>query len=442
MSAMPAANGGAAGVHIPRTQSGMAGVAMLARRSLRQHSLSSAVTMLSIGLAAGLTMSVFSLRAQSRDAFLGGAGNFDAVLGAKGSRLQLVLNNVFHLESSPGNISWSVYETAKEHPGVAFAIPYAVGDNYMGARIVGTTTELFDAFQYRPGRRLAVQAGGRLFDMGLREAVVGAEAARRTGLAYGAIFQPTHGLEQNEAGHVHEEEYVVVGVLEPTGTPIDRVILIPLEGIMRMSGHILRTEDDDMYAAQAGEEIPDEVKQISAVMLGLRGPQAGLDLDEQFNKRDSKATLAFPIGAVMADLFDKLGWMVQVLGLVAILVVLVAGSAVLASIHNTINERRREFAILRALGARRSAVFSIILLESATIAAIGTVIGFAVYAAIMGTAAIIIRRQTGVVIDPWALNAALAWTPPGMIALGLIAGLIPAAKAYSTDVATHLAPQT
>jgi len=442
MSVTPSASEQGAGATLPAAHSGAAGVIMLARRSLRQHSLSSAVTMLSIALAAGLVMAVFSIRAQSRDAFLGGAGNFDAVLGAKGSKLQLVLNNVFHLESSPGNIPWSAYETVQEHPGVKFAIPYAVGDSYMGARIVGTTTDLFDKFEYRAGRKLAVQSGGRQFDMGLREAVVGAEAARRTGLTYASQFHPTHGIEQNEASHEHEEIYVVVGVLEPTGTPIDRVILIPLEGIMRMSGHILRTEDDDMYAAMPGEEIPDEVKQISAVMIGLRGPQAGLDLDEQFNKRDSGETLAFPIGAVMAELFDKLGWMVQVLGLVAILVVVVAGSAVLASIHNTINERRREFAILRALGARRSAVFSIILLESGFIAAIGAALGFVVYGGIMFVAAAVIQRQTGVVIEPWKFNPVLAWTPPGMVLLGLVAGLIPAAKAYSTDVATHLAPQT
>jgi len=439
MSHSPSTTGNTAA---PHAHMGLSGIFMLVRRSLRQHALSSGVTMLSIALAAGLVMSVFSLRSQSREAFLGGAGNFDAVVGARGSRLQLVLNNVFHLESSPGNIPWSIYETVVEDPGVAFAIPYAVGDNYMGARIVGTTSELFDKFEYRPGRRLAVQSGGRPFDMLRREAVVGAEVARRTGLAYGNQFQPSHGVSPGESTHVHEETYVVVGVLEPTGTPIDRVILIPLEGIMRMSGHVLRTEEDDMYAAQPGLEIPDEVKQISAIMIGLRGPQAGLDLDEHFNKRNSGATLAFPISAVMADLFDKLGWMVQVLGLVAVLVVIVAGSAVLASIHNTINERRREFAILRALGARRSTVFSIILMESTLIAAIGAALGFVVYGAIMSTAAMIIRRQTGVVIEPWAFNAVLLWTPPGMVLLGLLAGLIPAAKAYATDVATNLAPQS
>ena len=123
------------------------------------------------------------LQTVTDDAFLGGAGNFDAVVGARGSKLQLVLNNVFHLESSPGNIPWSIYETIREEPGVALAVPYAVGDNYLGARIVGTTTDLFDKFEHHRGRKLAVQSGGRLFDMTRREAVVGAEAARRTGLA-------------------------------------------------------------------------------------------------------------------------------------------------------------------------------------------------------------------------------------------------------------------
>src|SRR5438874_8056484 len=125
------------------------GLMVLVRRSLRQHALSSAVTIVSVGLAAGLTMAVFAINNQTYEAFTGGQVGFDAVLGARGSQLQLVLNTVFHLETSPGNIPWEMYTAVQKDPRVALAIPYAVGDNYRGFRIVGTTEEMFTKFEYQ-----------------------------------------------------------------------------------------------------------------------------------------------------------------------------------------------------------------------------------------------------------------------------------------------------
>jgi len=179
---------------------------------------------------------------------------------------------------------------------------------------------------------------------------------------------------------------------------------------------------------------------VSAVMLKLKNPQSGFILDQTINKQGKVATLAWPIGRVMAELFDKIGWVNRILSVVAYLVVFIAAGSILASIYNTINERRREFAILRALGARRNTVFSMIVLEAASIAALGSACGYAVYAAILSVVAIAVRAQTGVVLDVLEFHPALLLTPAVMIILGALAGLIPALKAYSTDVATNLAP--
>src|SRR5207248_2470704 len=149
------------------------GLMALVRRSLRQHLLSTVVTVVSVGLAAGLTMSVFAINHQTYEAFTGGPVGFDAVLGARGSQLQLVLNTVFHLETSPGNIPWEMYTTIKADPRVELAIPYAVGDNYKGFRIVGTTEEIFTRFEYQKGHKLVPEPPGRVFDPRRREAVIG-----------------------------------------------------------------------------------------------------------------------------------------------------------------------------------------------------------------------------------------------------------------------------
>ncbi len=412
------------------------GLWLIVSRSLRQHALSTAVTACSVAMAAGLVMAVFAIKSQTYDAFTGGSNGFDAVLGARGSQLQLVLNTVFHLETSPGNIPWSMYQAIAQDDGVALAVPYAVGDNYQGFRIVGTTPDLFEKFPGEGGIR--VESGGRFFTADAREAVVGSVVAQRTGLTTGATVNPYHGLIFDENKR-HEDEYTVVGVLEATNSPLDRIVWIPIEGVYRMSGHVLRGTGRN-FRPEAGQAIPEEHREVSAVMLKLKDPQAGIYLDQTINRQGTRATLAWPIGRSMADLFDKIGWVNRVLELVAYLVVLVAAGTILSSLYNTMNERRREFAILRSLGARKSTVFSAIVAEATAIAGLGALLGYVVYAGILGIAFLIVRAQTGVVLDVFKADPVLWMTPIAMIVVGALSGLVPAFKAYRTDVASNLVP--
>lgn len=416
---------------------GMSALFLLVRKNLRRHLLSTAITALSIALAAGLVMSVFVIKDQARSAFTGGPFGFDAVVGARGSQLQLVLNTVFHLETSPGNIPWSLYQQVKNDPRVDLAVPYALGDNFRGFRLVGTTTDIFERFEYRPGEKFEFQSG-RPFNSDRREAVVGSYVAEQTGLQRGQVITPYHGLNFREEAR-HDEEYVVAGILEPSNTPSDRVIWIPIEGIFRMEGHVLRGGGGDtIYRPASGESIPDEHKEVSAVMLKLTSPQAGFTLDQMVNRQGQVATLAWPVGRVMAELFNKIGWMHMVLEAVAYLVVVVAAGGILSALYNTMNERRREFATLRALGASRRLVSTSIILESGTISAIGAGIGFAVYAAIMTAAANIIRAQTGVHLEPFAPHIIHIVAPLAMIAVGCVAGIIPAVSAYRSAAIEQL----
>lgn len=390
---------------------------------MRQHALSTIITALSISLAGGLLMSVWTVKDQARAAFTGVNGGFDAVLGARGSKLQLVLNSIFHLEASPGNVSQADYLDIKKNRNVALAIPIAVGDNYKGYRLVGTIPELFKQVEYSPGKHYELEPGGNLFDPTRREAVAGSFAARKLGLKLGDTFHPYHGLIYNERDQ-HAETYVVVGILKPSNTPADRVIWIPLEGIQKMTGHDPKAATD-----------------VSAVLVKLRGGgPVGFQMDMMYNKQGNRLTFAWPIAATIAALFDKIGWFDKVLALVSYLVALVATLSILASIYNSMNERRREIAILRALGARRRLIFSAILLECAAISAIGMAVGFLFYFGIMAGAGAIIRAQTGIVLDPLAWNWVMLWAPAALIILGALSGIVPAIKAYRTDVAEHLSP--
>jgi putative ABC transport system permease protein len=395
-------------------------------RNLRQHALSTIVTAVSIALAGGLLMSIWVVKHQTETAFTGMTGGFDGVLGARGSKIQLVLNAIFHLEESPGNIRWGDYQDIKRNPAVALAVPIAMGDNYRGFRLIGTTMEMFTDAEYAPGKRYTPRPPGRLFDPERREALVGSFASQRLGLKLGDVFNPYHGLIFDEKTR-HSERYVVVGVLEPTNTPADRVIWIPLEGIQKMEGHDPKAATD-----------------VSAVLVKLRGSSggAGFMIDSMYNKQGDRLTFAWPVGQLMAYLLSRVSWFDRVLTLVAYLVALVATGSVLASIYNSMNERRRGIAILRALGARRRTIFSTIVLEAAAISALGMTVAFAVYGGIMAVVTSVVRAQTGVVLHPLAWNEVMLWAPAAMIAVSALAGVVPAIKAYRTDVASHLTATT
>jgi len=392
-------------------------------RSLRQHALSTLVTAGSIALACGLLMCVWMVKTQSQTAFTETTTGFDAVLGARGSKLQLVLNAIFHLEASPGNLTQADFEMVKRHPMVKTAIPIAVGDNLRGFRLVGTMPELFEKVEYAPGKKYALQHGA-LFSAagGKKEALAGSFAAQRLGLKVGDTFKPFHGLAF-DAKNEHPDVYTVVGVLRPTNTPADKVVWIPLHGIQTMSGHDPKAATD-----------------LSAVLVQLRTPAAGFMLDTMYNKQGNRLTFAYPVGAIMAEFFGKISWFDQVLALVAYLVALVAAGSVLASIYNSMSARQRDLAILRALGAKRRTIFGAVVAEAACIGALGAVAGFAIYFGLLAGVASVIRAQTGVVIDITGYHAVLWICPLAMMALCALGGVVPAFKAYRTPVAETLAP--
>ena len=273
------------------------------------------------------------------------------------------------------------------------------------------------------GPVFTLEQGGRLFREDRQEAIIGSFVAQREKLAVKSVFQPVHGLDYSEGATVHDADYVVVGVLEPTNTPADHVIWIPLQGAQNMEGHEAKLSSD-----------------ISAILIKYRSAQ-GVNFARGVNQNRRDVTVA-NITPTVTAFFLKFEWLRTVLSAMGGLVALVGAGGILASLYNTMNERRREIAILRALGARRGTVFGAILLESATISTIGVLIGFVFYAAFMTTAAWFIREQTGVVIDPFKPHVIMTLAPLGILTLGTLAGILPAAKAYGTDVAENLVPQS
>lgn len=394
----------------------------IAAKGLSSRAVSSSVTAGSMAASVCLLLLVWAFKAEAERSFAAADGGFDAVLGSRGSKLQIVLNALYHMDDSPGLLKWSDYEQIKANRAVAEAYPIAVGDNYKGIRLVGTVPDYLSEHEYREGSPFELAKGGRMFSEGRLEAVVGSQAARQLGLKVGDTFHPYHGL-QYEANSRHEELYRVVGALEPTGTPADRVIWIPVAGIQTMSGHASAASDS-----------------VSAVLLKFQpgARTAGFQLDMLYNKRGDRLTLAWPASQSVLRLFDKLGWFDVALRAIAVLVALIAAAGVTATLYNTMSERRRDIAVWRALGARRRVVFGIATLESMGIAVAGLASGFVLYLIVGYAMAEFVQEKAGVSLGVLKYNHAFWAVPIGVLVIGFLAGLAPALKAYRVNVTEDL----
>ncbi|HEX7899319.1 MAG TPA: ABC transporter permease [Planctomycetota bacterium] len=371
-------------------------------RSLAQRRLSSILTAASIALGVAVTVAVLALKAQAREGFRQSAVSHDLVVGAKGSRLQLVLNTVFHLDRSPGNIPRALADRLATDRRVKSAVPISLGDVHQGHRVVATTNAFFDGLPL---------AAGALFK-GEFQAVLGSRVAG----ALGSKLQVRHG---GETGETHAETWTVVGTLAPTGTAVDRAIYIDFESFYHIAEH-----------AQ-----PD---QISAVLVRTRGFSATKDLAFDLN-RGTEAMAVEP-AEVVVELFEMVGQIDILLLAVAGLVIAVAAVSILVSIYNSMAERRRSIAIMRALGARRLQILSIVVLEAKLLSLIGGAAGLLLGHLLVAAAGGVLAARAGVAVSAWAVRPEEFLVLIGVVALGGLAGVIPAVRAYRTDIADGLSP--
>ena len=445
-------------------------------KNMRQRALATWLTGASVALGVALAVAILSIKQGVQQRFEQGTLGYEMIVGAKGSPLQLVLNTVYNLDISPGNISWKLFEQLRNDKRVKLAVPFSVGDNYHGFRIVGTTDAFFREFEFEPGRKPEL-AAGRIFNFNetaLRaafqeaeqrakereakergeevkpapetehehgnrpfEAVIGATVAQETGLKIGQTFIAAHGVQPTAEAKEHTEDpWTVVGILAPTHTACDRGIYINLDSFYHIEGHEIRKP-----TAPAKEEEKDndpDPGMVSSIVLKLRSPIHAFALYREINDRGD-AMAAFP-AAEIRKLFDIVGNIDRLLFAQALLILIVAGVAIAVSIYNSMSERRREIAILRALGARRATIFSIVLLEAVTICLVGAAAGLVGGHVVVAVTNEALYRASGFVIPAFHVQALEWYVLVVAVILGAISGLGPALGAYRTDVARNLAP--
>ena len=380
---------------------------------LRARPLSAALNLLLLALGIATITLLLLATAQLEERMGRDARGIDLVAGAKGSPMQLVLSAVFHLDAPTGNIPLADALALARNPAVKKAIPLALGDSFQGHRIVGTNHD----YPAHYGARIAT---GRLW-VAPMEAVLGAEVAAKTRLAVGATFTGAHGLAEGGDAHA-EEPFKVVGVLAPSGSVLDRLVLTSVESVWEIHEH--------------GRQAADR-REITALLVQYATPLAAAMMPRQVNA--SPNLQAASPAYESARLFRMIGVGVDVLRAFGMVLVLVAGLSVFIALLNALEERRYDLAVMRMLGASRAKLMGLMLLEGAALSTLGGIAGIALghlFAEALGMA---LKSAQQAAVTGWAWNIQELWLLVLAVGVGIAAALLPAWRAYRADVAPVLA---
>jgi putative ABC transport system permease protein len=397
---------------------------LLAWRSLWSRRASSTLAVASMALSVGLAVGVTRVQEGARESFGNVISQTDLIVGARGGSLQLLLYSVFHMGQAANNIRWSSYERLVQHPGVEWTIPLSLGDSFRGHRVVATTNAFLEHYRYNRDRSLAL-AEGAWFGSG-RQVVLGATTARQEQLRVGDSIALSHGLSaEGPAVLEHAEHpFTVSGVLTATGTPVDRAAYISLESM-------------EAVHVEANAPVP-KPTQLSALLLRAKSRIMVLHLQREVALETSEALMAVIPGVALSELWENLGAVENALSLIGYAVLGIAFIGVLLCLYASLAERRRELAILRALGAGPGRVFALLVLESFLLTGLGVALGtLGAYAGLTA-------------LNPWIEGSFGLQIPLGfpggaelavlgsVLAASLAIGLLPAARAYKNALADGL----
>lgn len=402
------------------------------------------LTVMAITLSVAMLLGVERMRVAAREGFAQSVSGTDLVVGARSSPVQLLLYAVFHLGEATHDMRWQSYEAIAADPLVDWAVPLTLGDSVRGFPVLGTTVDYFQRLRTGDREPLRV-ADGRVFAGtvdGLFEAVLGAEVARARGLHVGDRMQLSHGMD--EGGPLHADKpFTVVGILAPTGTPVDRTVHVSLQAIEAI--HL----DWAGGVPMPGMTIPAEFvrkfdlapKRVTAMLVGLKSRAAAFRMQRRVNGFEDEALMAVLPGVALDQLWQLVAVAERTLLAVSAMIVVIGLAGLVAVVLASLNERRRELAILRSVGAGPRHVAALLLGESLAVTAAGALAGTALLAVAALLFAPWARAQFGVALSPW-IGGAGEWRLLGAVAAAaVVAGCIPAWRATRLALADGLSPR-
>ncbi|MBF0351158.1 MAG: ABC transporter permease [SAR324 cluster bacterium] len=404
---------------------------ILALKSLYNRRVTALLTLSAIALSVTLLLGVERIRQGARESFSNTISKTDLIVGARSGPVQLLLYSVFRIGDATNNISWKSYRELASRPEVAWTVPISLGDSHHGFRVMGTNQDYFKYYRYSRERSLEL-AEGAVFE-NVFDAVLGADVAREMGYRPGQKIVLTHGI--GEVGFLNHEDkpFQVVGILEKTGTPVDRTIHVSLEGIEAM--HV---DWQSGAPPVSGEEISvDQVlrmklepKNITAFLVGVKSKILTFRLQRDINEYREEPLLAILPGVALQQLWSLVGMAETALRTISAFVVLIGLFGMLTNILTSLNERRREMAILRSVGARPIHIFVLLVSEAGLLCVLGCLLGVLLLYLLLLLVLPLIEQRMGFFIPLSLLSlydVAILCLVTGS---GLLMGGIPAWRAY------------
>ncbi|WP_329846749.1 ABC transporter permease [Stenotrophomonas sepilia] len=412
----------------------------LAWASLRSRALSVGLTVLVITLSMVLLLGVERVRMQAHEGFASTVSGTDLIVGARSGPVNLLLYSVFHIGDPTNNVSWQSYQELSALPQVKWAVPLSLGDSWRGYRVVGTSDGYFEHYRYGAGHALAF-ANGRPFD-DLYDVVIGAEMARAQKVGLGDEIVLAHGTGAVTLATHADKPFRVAGILQRTGTPVDSSLLVSLAAIEAIhvdwrSGVQLRSQS---VSAERARHLDLTPTSITAFMLGLNSRIATFSVQRRINEYPDEAMLAILPGVTLQQLWQSLGMAERALQLISAMVVALGMVSLVALLVSTLQERRREMAILRATGARPGYIAALLVVEAVATSAVACALALVllVAASIAGRGWALANFGLSIT-HVWPDGRELAWVA-GVLAISAVAGLVPALLAYRRTLADGLSP--
>lgn len=410
----------------------------LARLSLWNRRGTVLMTWLSLTISIALLLGIDHLRTEAKNSFTSTVSGTDLIVGARSGQLNLLLYSVFRIGNATANISWDSYQRLTRHPQVSWSIPVSLGDSHRGYRVMGTSTAYFEHYRYANAQPLAL-AQGEQFN-GVFETVLGAEVATKLGYQLGERIVLSHGVGAVSFSQHKDKPFTVVGILAPTGTPVDQTVHVSLEAIEAI--HL----DWQQGAPVPGRQLSAEQvlaqdltpKSITAALVGLKSRMATFTVQRQINEFKAEPLTAILPGVALAELWQMLSMVENLLLLISVMVLLAALVGMMTTLLASMKERQREMAILRATGAHPWYLFVLIQLEVLLITVLA-----------MFTAVLLLSGSLFLLQDSLAANyglfiglniiklTTLYWAA-GIILLAMLLAVMPAVSAYRKALADGL----
>lgn len=408
----------------------MRNILLLALKSLRNRKFTVCLTIISIGLSVALLLGVERIRTESRNSFTNTISGTDLVVGARSGSIQLLLYSIFRIGYATNNISWESYQDIAAFPSVSWTVPISLGDSHRGYRVMGTSGDYFNHFRYGNKQNLRLDKGTVFSD--LYEAVLGAEVARKLGYEPGDSIVLSHGAGDVSFVKHEDKPFTVVGILKPTGTPVDQTIHVSLESIEAI--HLDWREGAPMagihISADQARKLKLTPKAITAFLVKLQSPIATFKVQRAINQYSEEPLTAILPGVALQQLWQLVGVAEKALMAVSAFVVVVGLFGMLTTLMTSLNERRREMAILRSVGARPAHVFSLIIGEAILVTTLGIIVGIVLLYTLLAIAQPLLVAHFGLYIKISFFSGYELLLLAIVLLAGIMAGIVPGWKIY------------